>query len=603
MRTDQSRLRRPGIAAAVAVAGRRGCRRRRRASRARQENSTIYARREAARALLLDRRRGPCVRRGREPGGDASRPATPSRGTSAPVCTTPRRRPDAGERGVDRAQVGRSSPTAPDWTFGKAGVYSTSARSTPAWRARSSSRATPVETPTPTAHADARRPDRPRRDADFDRHRAPGATADARRATLTTPRPARPRQGHAGAEPHGRQGQGGPAGAQAALLGVRAGDGDGHVARRGEAHGHVGRRCSRRRARARSRCAARACAKGHLHRRAARGRRDGQPATPGQDDAEGQAMSFRPPADAWSRRDFMRNGFGSLALLCTFAAPASLRGASRGHLRRAARAGASRRSRRSSATCRASRSSRRSPRAHGVDVYDVDIREGLAEILPGFETPIYGYDGRLPRARRSAPARAATAIVRQTQQAVVRHQRAPARRLRAGRARRPPDGRHPARRARSTTRTRTTRTPRSSGTTTTRTAARRGRSTTGSSATYLLHDEREERARAAAGRVRRPARARRPRVQQGRLVPLRRERRPRLPRRHDPRQRRGLAAHGACSGGSTGCASSTRPTRAPTSCGSATGARCCRSPATAGCSSGRSRARASRCTRPSGSRS
>ena len=32
-------------------------------------------------------------------------------------------------------------------------------------------------------------------------------------------------------------------------------------------------------------------------------------------------MSFRPPADAWSRRDLMRNGFGSLALLCTVAAP------------------------------------------------------------------------------------------------------------------------------------------------------------------------------------------------------------------------------------------------------------------------------------------
>ena len=36
-------------------------------------------------------------------------------------------------------------------------------------------------------------------------------------------------------------------------------------------------------------------------------------------------MSFRPPADAWSRRDFMRNGFGSLALLCTVAAPDVLR--------------------------------------------------------------------------------------------------------------------------------------------------------------------------------------------------------------------------------------------------------------------------------------
>ena len=48
----------------------------------------------------------------------------------------------------------------------------------------------------------------------------------------------------------------------------------------------------------------------------------------------------------------------------------------------------------------------------GVDVYDVDIKEGLAEILPGFETPIYGYKGIYPgptiRARKGR-----TAIVRQ----------------------------------------------------------------------------------------------------------------------------------------------------------------------------------------------
>ena len=34
---------------------------------------------------------------------------------------------------------------------------------------------------------------------------------------------------------------------------------------------------------------------------------------------------WRAPADASSRRDFMRNGFGSLALLCTFATPGTLR--------------------------------------------------------------------------------------------------------------------------------------------------------------------------------------------------------------------------------------------------------------------------------------
>ena len=63
------------------------------------------------------------------------------------------------------------------------------------------------------------------------------------------------------------------------------------------------------------------------------------------------------------------------------------------------------------------------------------------------------------------------------------------------------------------------------------------------SAMYVLEDELERELGPAAGRVRRADRDRRPRVQQGRLVPLRGERRPRLPRRHDPRQRRGLAAH------------------------------------------------------------
>ena len=51
-------------------------------------------------------------------------------------------------------------------------------------------------------------------------------------------------------------------------------------------------------------------------------------------------------------------------------------------------------------------------RQRGVDVYDLDIREGLADILPGFQTPIYGYDGIYPgptiRARKGR-----AAIVRQ----------------------------------------------------------------------------------------------------------------------------------------------------------------------------------------------
>ena len=49
---------------------------------------------------------------------------------------------------------------------------------------------------------------------------------------------------------------------------------------------------------------------------------------------------------------------------------------------------------------------------NGTDVYEVDIKEGTAEILPGFETPIYGYEGIYPgptiRARKGR-----TAVVRQ----------------------------------------------------------------------------------------------------------------------------------------------------------------------------------------------
>ncbi len=105
---------------------------------------------------------------------------------------------------------------------------------------------------------------------------------------------------------------------------------------------------------------------------------------------------WRPPADAWTRRDFLRNGFASTALLCTVASPASL-------------------SRKQPlVTSAALRAQARSPfepfrrdlpripelapvqRMRTADVYDVAIREGLADILPGYQTPIYGYEGIYP---------------------------------------------------------------------------------------------------------------------------------------------------------------------------------------------------------------
>ena len=172
---------------------------------------------------------------------------------------------------------------------------------------------------------------------------------------------------------------------------------------------------------------------------------------------------------------------GSFALLCTIGGPDTLQGDARRHLRRAARR------RPASPFPPFQRDLPIMPELapvlseRGVDVYDVDIREGLAEILPGFQTPIYGYDGIYPgptiRARKGR-----AAIVRQHNRLSFDSNVHLHGGYVPGGARRPPDGRHRAGRRRSTTRTRTSRTRRSSGTTTTRTGARRGRSTTASSA-------------------------------------------------------------------------------------------------------------------------
>jgi spore coat protein A len=98
---------------------------------------------------------------------------------------------------------------------------------------------------------------------------------------------------------------------------------------------------------------------------------------------------------ASSRREFLRNGFGSVALLCTIASPDALR-------------------RRPNVTSAALRAQTRSPfepfqrdlpripellpvsSTSTKDVYEVAIREGIAEVLPGFQTPIYGYEGVYP---------------------------------------------------------------------------------------------------------------------------------------------------------------------------------------------------------------
>jgi spore coat protein A, manganese oxidase len=121
----------------------------------------------------------------------------------------------------------------------------------------------------------------------------------------------------------------------------------------------------------------------------------------------GRDRMWRPPADAWSRRDFMRNGFASVALLCTLPTAGT----------------SSRRRVVTSAAMRAQARSVFTPfrrdlplvpellpvrRTRRRDIYELSIREGLAEVLPGFQTPIYGYDGVYPgptiRARKGRTA-------------------------------------------------------------------------------------------------------------------------------------------------------------------------------------------------------
>src|SRR5687767_1781215 len=120
---------------------------------------------------------------------------------------------------------------------------------------------------------------------------------------------------------------------------------------------------------------------------------------------------FNSPGDAWSRRQFMRNGFGSLALVCTFGSPSALKGSS-------VTTSAARRSQAVTPFAPFQRDLPIPPELkpvstrRGADVYDVDIKEGMAEILSGYQTPIYGYDGIYPgptiRARKGR-----TTVVRQ----------------------------------------------------------------------------------------------------------------------------------------------------------------------------------------------
>ena len=465
---------------------------------------------------------------------------------------------------------------------------------TRAWRARSPSRARRSRR---RADADARpRRRRPPRRRPRRRRRSPwSASGDDH---TVTPAPghagikdaAAPRLARAGVKRIGRRRAG-------ALLALRAGDGGDHAAPR-EDDGRAGDGAG---ARGHARGVLRTQAQArHATRSSCAPPTRWATAPPAADqDGEGQVTGFRPPADAWSRRDLMRNGFGSLALLCTIASPAALRGgkaevtsaALRAPGALAVRALPARPAAHPGAAAglqhaHAGHLRDRDPRGHGRDparLPDADLRLRGRLSRPDDPRP------QGPQGRR-APA----------QHAAVRVQRAPARRLRPRRARRPPDGRD---RRRPLVRLPL---PERAGRGDALVPRPRARPHVEDALLRAAGDVRARgrprgRARAAAGRVRRAARDRRPRLQQGRLVPLRRERRPRLPRRHDPGQRRRLAAHG-------GAAAQVPPAlpqrlQRPLLHAAARprAARCSRSRATADCSSGRSRARVYLCTRPSAS--
>ena len=264
MRTDQSRLRRPGIAAAIAalpiagVVGGVGV-------AGATENKTIYAVENGARPVLLDRRTSTtCVPASAR--RHASRPATRSRGTSAPRCIAQRRLEGADARGTRRgtpaqsASCRRRADQDVDVRQGRR-VRVRLPGATPAWRARSSSRAR--RSRRPTAHRHGHRDELDgHRDADVRRHRAPPARRP--RPTTTSPRP---RPGKAARKDTqaprltAREGQGGLGGRQAELLGLRARDAARSPrgaasarSRRRTLHVAAGTRVGRR-------CAARACAR------------------------------------------------------------------------------------------------------------------------------------------------------------------------------------------------------------------------------------------------------------------------------------------------------------------------------------------------------
>ena len=113
---------------------------------------------------------------------------------------------------------------------------------------------------------------------------------------------------------------------------------------------------------------------------------------------------MEPPAARWTRRDALQRGMGSFALLCALE-PSALTA-------KRTTTSAGKRAARAAALAPFEAELRVPPELVPVssspagDVYEVAIREGQAEIMPGVPTPIYGYEGLYPgptiRARKGS---------------------------------------------------------------------------------------------------------------------------------------------------------------------------------------------------------
>ena len=112
--------------------------------------------------------------------------------------------------------------------------------------------------------------------------------------------------------------------------------------------------------------------------------------------------------DGITRRAALTRGFGGIALVCSFDFDKVTRTQRQARRPRSRARRRPARSSRSSATCRSRRSRGRSaPRPTARSSTRFTMKAGKAEILPGLETPVLGYNGLFPgptiRAKRGKP--------------------------------------------------------------------------------------------------------------------------------------------------------------------------------------------------------